>query len=150
MTYWQTDSCRGSMIPKNYLKNKAVILAALKDGLLVRAWSSKFIVGNLNYKIINYARCPKKMTRLTLKWFDLFEYLANFCSFKFWPLTLTSKFYTFFELGSSYFFVYTPPWLQNVLIINSWPHRIKGGKEFRAMGIKEGKERVADVIRIIT
>ena len=39
---------------------------------------------------------------------------------------------------------------QNVLIINSWPHCMKGGKEFRAVGIKEGGERVADVTRIIT
>ena len=42
------------------------------------------------------------------------------------------------------------PWLQNVLIIDSWPHYMKGGNEFRAVGIKEGTERVADVTRIIT
>ena len=42
------------------------------------------------------------------------------------------------------------PWLQNVLIIISWPHCIKGGKEFRVVGIRDGRERVADVIRIIT
>ena len=42
------------------------------------------------------------------------------------------------------------PWLQNVLTINSWPHCIKGGKEVQALGIKEGGERVTDVIRIIT
>ena len=48
-----------------------------------------------------------------------------------------------FDLNSS-------PWLQNVLIINSRPHRIEEGKEFRAVGIKEGGERVADVTRIIT
>ena len=41
-------------------------------------------------------------------------------------------------------------WLQHDLIINSWPHCVKGGKEFRALGIKEGGERVADVTRIIT
>ena len=32
------------------------------------------------------------------------------------------------------------PWLQNVLIIDSWPHCMKGVKEFRAMGIKEGEK----------
>ena len=42
------------------------------------------------------------------------------------------------------------PWLQNVLIINSWPHCMKGGKEFRVVGIKEGRERVGDVTMIIT
>ena len=42
------------------------------------------------------------------------------------------------------------PWFQNVLIINSWPYYMKGGKEFRAVGIKEGGDRVADVTRIIT
>ena len=45
---------------------------------------------------------------------------------------------------------YTSPSLQNVLIINSWLHGMKGGKEFRALGIKEAGERVADVTRIIT
>ena len=42
------------------------------------------------------------------------------------------------------------PWLQNVLNIDSWSHCMKGGKEFRAVGIKERRERVADVTRIIT
>ena len=47
-------------------------------------------------------------------------------------------------------FVSPSPWLLNVLIINSWPDCMKGSKEFRALGIKEGGERVADVTRIIT
>ena len=42
------------------------------------------------------------------------------------------------------------PWLQNVLIINSWLHWTKGGKHFRTVGIEEGGERVADVTRTIT
>ena len=33
-------------------------------------------------------------------------------------------------------FTHKTPWLQNVLIINSWPHCMKGGKEFREVGIK--------------
>ena len=41
-------------------------------------------------------------------------------------------------------------WLQNVLILNSWPHCMKGGKDFRALGMKEGGEKVADVTRIKT
>ena len=41
-------------------------------------------------------------------------------------------------------------WLQNVLNINSWPHCMKGGTEVQALGIKEVRERVADVTRIIT
>ena len=42
------------------------------------------------------------------------------------------------------------PWLQNVLIINSWPHWIKEGKEFRAVGIRYEGERIADITRIVT
>ena len=41
-------------------------------------------------------------------------------------------------------------WLQNVLIINSWPHCMKRGREFRAVGIKTGGERVANVTRFIS
>ena len=44
----------------------------------------------------------------------------------------------------------TSQWLPNVMIINSWPHCMKGGKELQEVGIKEGAERVADVTRIIT
>ena len=45
---------------------------------------------------------------------------------------------------------YEALWLRHVLNINSWPHRMKGGKEVQALGIKEGGERVADVTRILT
>ena len=53
-------------------------------------------------------------------------------------------------LGKYHFIVSLSPWLQNVLIINSWPRCMKGVKEFRALGIKEGGERVAEVTRIMT
>ena len=36
------------------------------------------------------------------------------------------------------------------MITDSWPHCVKGDKEFRAVGIKEGGERVADLTKIIT
>ena len=38
-------------------------------------------------------------------------------------------------------------WIQNPLIINSWTHSMKGGREFRRMGIKEGGERVTNVTK---
>ena len=41
-------------------------------------------------------------------------------------------------------------WLQNVLIIDSWPHCMKRGQGIPSGGDKGGGERVADVIRIIT
>ena len=45
---------------------------------------------------------------------------------------------------------YPSHWIQNILIIDSWTYWVKGGMVFRKMGIKEGGERVTNVIRIIT
>ena len=33
--------------------------------------------------------------------------------------------------------VILPPWLQNVLNINSWPHCMKGGKEFQVVDLRD-------------
>ena len=41
-------------------------------------------------------------------------------------------------------------WIQNLLINNSWPHYMKGGRLFRTMGIKEGGERATNMTKIIT
>ena len=32
-------------------------------------------------------------------------------------------------------------WIQNILIIDSWTHWMKGGSVFRTMGIKEGERK---------
>ena len=33
-------------------------------------------------------------------------------------------------------------WIQNILIINFWPHYMKGGRVYRTMGIREGEKRL--------
>ena len=37
--------------------------------------------------------------------------------------------------------IYTSHWIQNLLIISSWPHYMKGGRVFQTMGIKEGGQK---------
>ena len=52
-------------------------------------------------------------------------------------------------ISKSSTFCVAPLMASKCLIINSWRHFMKGGKEFRVVRIREGGEGAADVTRII-
>ena len=64
-------------------------------------------------------------------------------------LMFRNKMIVFSDYSSNFYHVPSRAhWIQSLLIINSWPHQMKGGREFQTTGIKEGGERVINVTRI--